>query len=214
MWRQGKWNAFKFFLSILRNAAQLSYLRRTAPISYVFCNVFTDSILELKRPSSAVCPWQHSSTRHRTRSHGIMTAMTAMRQISIAPAERDLPLELPPLMNAPVSKGVLCEEERMQRLASAVALVEHGGPAGKASVRTAARIYGIPKSTLHRYIQANRGVESLRSLDNKSCYSYSQSPRKCDISFLINRDDTPVQQPHQEPRPISFLEPSAQTAWF
>lgn len=142
-----------------------------------------------------------------------MVAMAAVRVIPIAPMKRDAPLDLPPLMNAPISKVASCEEERMQRLASAVALVEHGGPAGKASVRTAAKIYGIPKSTLHRYIQANRGVESPQSqvLHRNNA---SQSLRKCDISFLVNRDDTPIQRGCQKLQPLAFLEPNAQTLWI
>lgn len=105
-------------------------------------------------------------------------------------------IELAPLSRSPLNKVEMYTQARVHRLAAAVALVEHGGPTGKASVRTAGRIYGIPKSTLHRYIQANRAVKSLRTRSGcskrVSHSTYVVPPRKCGISFIVNQESSPA----------------------
>lgn len=51
---------------------------------------------------------------------------------------------------------------------AAVALVNSGG---RVSVRKAAQKYGLPKSTVHRYVKASR-VAPRTGKQNKACISY------------------------------------------
>ncbi len=66
------------------------------------------------------------------------------------------------------------EERRALRLAAAVSLVSRSD--GKVSVRKAAQLYGISKSTVHRYYQAAR----------RRALAKSTRPNKCGIPFLIH----------------------------
>lgn len=75
------------------------------------------------------------------------------------------------------------EKERAHRLAQAVALVQRGDSCGrKVSVRRAAAMYGVPKSTVHRHIQANRGSLPRRA---------RASSHKLHIGFLVHADVAP-----------------------
>lgn len=81
-------------------------------------------------------------------------------------------------------------EERMRRLAAAVALVERGDSRGhKVSVRRAAALYGVPKSTVHRHIQVNRGVDfQRRGRVTRPNRPSSPGLHKLTIGFLVNND--------------------------
>lgn len=61
--------------------------------------------------------------------------------------------------------------DQSERLAAAVASVRRGGM----SVRRAAHLHGVAKSTLHRYTRR-----------------VMKAPRKCGIDFLIHHEETPV----------------------
>lgn len=75
--------------------------------------------------------------------------------------------------------------ERDRRVAAAVALVEQAASSGgRVSVRAAARAYGLPKSTVHRYVQAHRGVDSPRKKTKKTGKA-PPPPKKCGIPFLL-----------------------------
>lgn len=69
------------------------------------------------------------------------------------------------------------EERRALRLAAAVSLVSQSG--GKVSVRKAAKMYGISKSTVHRYYQAARRRANTTA-------TKTSRPIKCGIPFLIH----------------------------
>eukprot|EP00171_Calliarthron_tuberculosum_P012396 IDg12396t1 len=137
-------------------------------------------------------------------------AAVSSASYSLRPQPR---IELAPLFEAPLNKVKMYTEERVHRLAAAVALVEHGGPTGKASVRTAGRMYGIPKSTLHRYIQANRAVKLVRSrrgctkrILRTDCVA---PPPKCGISFILNQDSEPVYRDYRMSSFSSTAKPSS-----
>jgi len=94
--------------------------------------------------------------------------------------------------------GMEEEAERMCRVAAAVAMIERGSPdGGKVSLRRAADYFKVPKSTVHRHIQANRGIippPRRRPSPSSSTQSSNSSPvkrGKCDISYLVHRHDLP-----------------------
>lgn len=102
------------------------------------------------------------------------------------------PLPLPPV------SAYNEEEARMFRVAAAVSMVERSG-VRKVSVRRAATHFNVPKSTVHRHLQAQRGAR--RRSQSSISLSPSSSPptpttwssrRKCDINFLIHNEDSPV----------------------
>lgn len=75
------------------------------------------------------------------------------------------------------------EERRALRLAAAVSMVSRSG--GKVSVRKAAKMYGISKSTVHRYYQAaRRRATTTKPKTNR--------PNKCGIPFLIHPSTNPT----------------------
>eukprot|EP00171_Calliarthron_tuberculosum_P020431 IDg20431t1 len=84
------------------------------------------------------------------------------------------------------------EEDRMYRLKLAVLMVSRGDSQGrKVSVRRAAAQFGVPKSTVHRHIQVNRGVEPQRRGRTSGTSSRRiQRPvsHKLDIGFLVHHD--------------------------
>lgn len=84
------------------------------------------------------------------------------------------------------------EQERMCRLDAAVSLVERGDTRGcKVSVRRAAALYGIPKSTVHSKIQANRGIKQRRRRRTRrvtSSRTQEAVSHKLRIGFLVNQD--------------------------
>lgn len=94
------------------------------------------------------------------------------------------------------------DEGRAQRLAAAVKLVEGGDSRGqKVSVRRAAAMYNVPKSTVHRHIQQGRGTEPPRRPRSGAAAAASSSRRakasgsqqhagshKLRIGFLVNQD--------------------------
>lgn len=79
----------------------------------------------------------------------------------------------------------ISEAERAQRLAAAIDLVASGGPRGKVSVRRAALIYGVSKSTLHRHITNIRASRRPRA-----ARASATPPRKCGINFIVHQDDS------------------------
>lgn len=88
-----------------------------------------------------------------------------------------------------LSTELRADEDRVQRVAAAVMMVENGcSKGGKVSVRKAARVYGIPKSTVHRYIQASRGIDSPQRRRIAKRRTKITAPQKCNISFLLNED--------------------------
>jgi len=66
-----------------------------------------------------------------------------------------------PLLSYPSS--YMEEGARMSRVAAAVSMVERSG-VRKISVRRAATYFGVPKSTVHRHLQASREVGRRRLL--------------------------------------------------
>lgn len=84
------------------------------------------------------------------------------------------------------SFATIIKEERIQRIAAAVSMIEYGSPAGeKLSVRKASRIYGIPKSSLHRYVQENRGIKRP-SRRKRAKVVPKVEVCKSNIDFLLN----------------------------
>jgi len=84
------------------------------------------------------------------------------------------------------------EGTRTRRVAAAVSMVERGYIRGirKVSLRRASIYFGVPKSTVHRHLQARLGVEPRkRKLFNNSPHP-SPSLKKCEIGFLIHRENT------------------------
>lgn len=84
------------------------------------------------------------------------------------------------------------EEERMCRLAAAVSMVESGDVEGcRIPVRRAAEIFRVPKSTVHRHIQLNRGVVFRRRNRSKRSIATRKKSAglyKLRIGFLVNQD--------------------------
>lgn len=79
-------------------------------------------------------------------------------------------------------------DERMSRLAAAVLLVREGDARGcKVSVRRAAAIFGVPKSTVHRHIQVTRGREAPRRARG-AAGCVPQGSHKLRIGFLVHPD--------------------------
>lgn len=71
----------------------------------------------------------------------------------------------------------------MCAVAAAVSMVERGNAnGGKVSVRYAADYYGVSKSTVHRHIQASRGIEPPRRRRTKG---------KGDLDYILNRENAP-----------------------
>ncbi len=88
------------------------------------------------------------------------------------------------------SHRIQVDEDRVYRVAAAVAMVERGHPTGgRVSVRKAARMFGLPKSTVHRYILANRGIDSPRRRSSSTKRGRIAPPKKCGIPFLLSKDE-------------------------
>lgn len=86
----------------------------------------------------------------------------------------------PPLSPGPVDG----DADRVYRVAAAVSLVERGlADGGRVSVRKAAKLFGLPKSTFHRYLVANRiRVRPRRAAKRAG----PPPPKKCGIPFLLS----------------------------
>eukprot|EP00171_Calliarthron_tuberculosum_P017848 IDg17848t1 len=76
--------------------------------------------------------------------------------------------------------------ERERRLADAVAMVESDHATGRVSVRMAARVHGIPRSTLQRYLKVSRTAKQSNRSQRSS--SSTKQISKCDIRFLVHRN--------------------------
>lgn len=80
----------------------------------------------------------------------------------------------------------------MLRVAAAVALVEGGlRNGGHVSVRKAAHMFQVPKSTVHRYVLAARGARAAAPKGPRRAVS---PPKKCGIPFLLTADQHPVRR--------------------
>lgn len=104
-------------------------------------------------------------------------------------------------------RPLMPKEDRGHRVAAAVLMVEHGSATGtKMSVRKAARYYGISKSTVHRYIQASRGIDTPLRRRGLKKRTRMAPPRKCNINFLLTKDEAP----HSNfPQLYNYIQPSA-----
>lgn len=83
------------------------------------------------------------------------------------------------------------EVERMCRLKAAVSMVECGSESGcKVPLRRAAEMFRVPKSTVHRHIQLNRGVVFRRRSRSKHSGTKKNNTGlyKLRIGFLVNQD--------------------------
>ena len=94
--------------------------------------------------------------------------------------------------------------DRDTRLEKAVALVNEN----KYSVRKAANALSLPKSTVHRYLQATRGATfgvSKRPRKSNPTYSNSHESKldKCGIAFLID-NNTNLPRPIQKKIPNKY----------
>lgn len=83
----------------------------------------------------------------------------------------------PPIRVTPVHS---VDSDRDVRLEKAVALVTNS----KCSVRKAAQALSLPKSTVHRYLQATRGAGPGVTKRPRAVRRPAR-PSKCDISFLV-----------------------------
>eukprot|EP00171_Calliarthron_tuberculosum_P016818 IDg16818t1 len=90
----------------------------------------------------------------------------------------------PPTCRSRAMAPHISNAERSERLQAAVALIVSGSACGKVSVRRAASIHGVAKSTLHRHISAIRAARRSQPPTIKT-------PRnKCGISFLVHHDES------------------------
>lgn len=90
--------------------------------------------------------------------------------------------DCPPIRVTPIHP---VDTDRDIRLEKAVALVTKS----KYSVRKAAQALALPKSTVHRYLQATRGAGPVGvSKRPRAPRRSSPRPAKCDISFLVESD--------------------------
>ena len=99
------------------------------------------------------------------------------------------------------------EQARMCRVAAAVAMVERSIDSRgnhKVSVRRAADYFDVPKSTVHRHLQANRSARSAQR----------QKKSKYDISYITNRHD--VVHPRFLPplRPTDYIDMWRENTFF
>lgn len=101
------------------------------------------------------------------------------------------------------------EQARMCRVAAAVAMVERSTDSRgqhKVSVRRAADYFDVPKSTVHRHLQANRTARNSSGRRKNSGGGGSGSGgSKCDISYITHRHE--VLHPRFLPplRPTDYL---------
>lgn len=146
----------------------LTFAKHKKPTSALKSHYLIPTLLILSLSS----PTQHTSYS------SIMIFPVVNHHIQLSPVSVTLPYPLPP----PVSSAYNEEEARMCRVAAAVSMVERSG-VRKVSVRRAATYFNVPKSTVHRHLQAQRGARSR-----------TQSPplSKCDINFLIHNEDSPI----------------------
>lgn len=132
------------------------------------------SAIALSSPSlslSASPDWpSHPATHPSSSSSSAATAATA------------------PFQTPLVSTNSYAHDDRDARLERAVALVT----SCRYSVRKAAHALRLPKSTVHRYLQATRAPfiskpSSLLSSRRQRSVQQTKQPSKCDISFLIDQ---------------------------
>lgn len=63
------------------------------------------------------------------------------------------------------------------------------------SVRKAAGLFGLPKSTVHRYLQAKRGIERPYRRGAIAVKRAREAPpKKFDIAFLLSPTRTAVEE--------------------
>ena len=88
----------------------------------------------------------------------------------------------------------ILDTDRDIRLSKAVALVTNR----KYSVRKAAHALQLPKSTVHRYLQATRGHLGVSKRPRSR---RATRPAKCDISFLVESDADRSEHWWRQPAP-------------